>query len=169
MIIERQRGGERNNFDFPALKDNSSLDISAMVVGAFEKGLIQGLGNSVETSFGKVVTEDSKFFPLDRKVPEYLYPDVAEFVRTNVASTDLRNFIAKIITVQVSNVVRLTLESGHNAIEFHPADMVTYANTTALPVYAFILKSQAGLFVQTETSFRLFTPEPQVEQAATAE
>ena len=166
MIIERQRGGERNNFDFPALKDNASLDISAMVTGAFEKGIVKGLGNSVGVSFGSVVTEDSKFFPLDRQVPEHLYPDVAEFVRTHEASTELRNFIARIISVQVANLVKVVLESGHKAIEFHPADMITYANTTALPVYAFILKSPAGLFVQTETSFRLSTPEQEVFEAA---
>lgn len=169
MIIERQRGGERNDYDVPALTDGAFVDITDMVVQGFDKALTQGLGNSVSESFVDRVPEDSKFFPLDRKIPQYLYPDLSEFVRSGCASTDLRNFISQIITVQAKNVVTQALTSGHTAIEFHPADLVTYANTTARPIYAFLRRHRDEFKIETETSFRLFTPEPKVEAISAAE
>lgn len=165
MIIERKRGGQRNDFDMPALEDHSTIELTDMVTAAFQKGMQDGLKDTIDVSYGKVVTEDSKFYPIDRKVPEYLYPDLAEFVRTKKASTDLRNFIAQIISVQVSNFVTVVLQSGKRSVEFHPADTVQHCNTTALPVYAFLVRLGNSFYIQTETSFRVFDPEPEVEEA----
>lgn len=169
MIIERQRGGQRNDFDMPALEDHSNIELTDMVTAAFLKGVQEGLKGTVDVSYGKVVTEDSKFYPIDRRVPEYLYPDLAEFVRTKQASTDLRNFIAKIISVQVGNFVSVVLQSGKRAVEFHPADTINHCNTTALPVYAFLIRLGNNFYIQTETSFRVFDPEPEVEASVSAE
>ena len=168
MIIERQRGGQRNDFDIPPMKDSEVLDITALVTTSFQNALLSGLGNSVEVTYSKSVTDDSKFFPLDRTIPQYLYPHLAEFVRTRTASTELRNFIAEVITVQVRNVVQRVQESGRSALEFQPADMLTYANTTAQPVYAFLRRHKDKFSIETETSFRLFTPEPEVAEAVAA-
>lgn len=165
MIIERQRGGERNDFDIPALKNGAFIDITDMVKDAFSKVVLKGLGNSVEVIFSRNVPEDSHFYPLDRKIPQYLYPHLSEFVRSGTASTELRDFIAQVVTVQAKNVVQKVQQSGLKGLEFHPADALHYANTTALPVYAFLRRNGENFIVETETSFRVFTPEPEVAEA----
>lgn len=165
MIIERQRGGERNDFDIPPMKNGAVVDITDIVTTAFENAILQNLGNSVKVTFSKSVPNDSQFYPLDRNVPQYLYPHLSEFVRTGTASTELRNFIAQVITVQANNVIQRVQASGHSCLEFHPADMIMYANTQARSVYAFLRRHNDRFSIETETSFRVFTPEPEVAES----
>lgn len=165
MIIERQRGGERNDFDIPALKEGGFVDITGLVTEGFEKAVLNTLGDSVTVTFSEKVAEESKFYPLDRKVPQSLYPDLSEFVRTGTASTELRNFIAKVISVQATNVVQQVQATGHKGIEFNPADALMYVNTPARPIYAFLRRFRNEFTIETETSFLLFTPSPEVEEA----
>lgn len=165
MIIERQRGGERNDFDIPPMKIGDFVDITDNVTAAFESTVLQNLGSWVKVTLSKSVPGDSQFYPLDRNVPQYLYPHLSEFVRTGAASTELRNFIAQVITVQANNLIQRVKASGHSCLEFHPADMIMYANTQARPIYAFLRCHDDRFSIETETSFRVFTPEPEVAES----
>lgn len=112
---------ERNHFDIPPMKNGAVVDITDIVTTAFENAVLQNLGNSVKVTFSTSVPKDSQFYPLDRNVPQYLYPHLSEFVRTGTASTELRNFIAQVITVQANNVIQRVQASGHPCLEFHPS------------------------------------------------
>lgn len=169
MILESQRGGQRNDFDIPAMKNGAVVDITAIVSRAFEKDVLAALRNSVKFLFSASIHGDSKFYTLDRNVPQSLYPDLAEFVRTGEQSVDLRKFIDQVIAVQTENIILRVREAKKSCLEFNPSDEIRYANMTALPVYAFLRRDNDRFLVETETSFRLFDPDPEVPQTAPSE
>lgn len=170
MILESKRGGERQDFDFPALEKHRVLDITGYVRLHFSAALARVVNNRFESKYSSAVTEDSKFFTLDRRLPAELIPDVAKCMRDSILSTELKGFIVEVVNVQVRNLLKVVEHQEGSVLEFQPGDSLLAAGRVAEPIYAYLRRDgEGGLVLETETSFRVYTPErPVVEDSAAA-
>lgn len=167
LILESQRGGARQDFDFPALEKGRVLDITSYVALTFSNAVGKILNSSIETRLSDKVTEDSKLFTLDRRFPRELVPDVAKCVRDNEMTKELSSFIRQVINVQARNVIEIAQAQKGDVLEFQPGDSLLAAGKTALPIYAYIRRDgEFGLVLETETAFRVYNQEPKVEAQA---
>lgn len=167
MILESKRGCGRQDFDFPALEKGRLLDMTAFVQRHFDSALARVINNRFQAGYSSKVTEDSKFFTLDRHLPPELVPDVAKSMRDNVLSARLSDFILEVVNVQVKNLLRVVEHQEGSVLEFQPGDSLMAAGRPAEPIYAYIRREgDHGLVLETETSFRVYTPEAQVTVAA---
>lgn len=169
LILESKRGSSRQNFDFPALEKTHLWDITPYVALHFGNVVGKGIKNRFETVLSDKITEDSKFFTLDRRIPSELVPDVAKCMRNDKMTPELASFIKEVVDVQAKNLLEIVAPQGQareSILEFQPGDSLDSVGRVAVPLYAYIRREgEDGLILETETAFRVYTPEPKVEAA----
>lgn len=163
-ILEKERGGERSDIDVPDFGGACVLDISSLLEKEFK---IESTGHpdlervGIEYVFSHEVSENSKFYPLDGKVPVNLYADIAHFLRGDChqayISNELLAFFKKFARIQAQNLVTKT--AGASKITFEPPDTILEAGCAARPIYGFLtwrkneVTKQKELWLETEVSF----------------
>lgn len=167
MIPERQRGGARNDFDVPNL--DHPADLSEFFQTSFSQWLQAAYAHpaSVKVTHNNYVDHTAGFYPIDRKIPESLVPEVARFLRNPTkldSDTGLGKFIKEVLYLHVDTMVEKCTDGRHTQLCLYPADTVQHVNTPALFVYVFITRRDKDFYLETESSFRWATlEEPKVE------
>jgi len=171
MIPERQRGGARNDFDAPNL--DHPADLSEIFQTSFSQWLQAAYAerveyhNSVKVTHNSYIDHTAGFYPIDRKIPEDLVPEVARFLRNMgklESQSGLGRFIKEVLDLHVDTMIGKCTDSGCTQLCLYPADTVQHVNTPALFVYVFVTQRDKDFYLETESSFRWATlEEPKIE------
>lgn len=180
IIPTRQRQGQRNEYKRRRSSAVQFTDLSTLVVTGFSEELKSALPEDVDFIYhnsSAIPFNHTKgraaylmdLFPLD-VVLQRDEVDLIEKATSESGNLDRLEILWELLSVHVNNIVeevkrvKLYHPESKLSIAFAPADTLDYSGTPARPIYAFMLKSDGLVKLETESSF-VIIPNDEVSKA----